>query len=122
MSGILQQGYSFGYVLAACANLGVGGATETWKKVFWIGAGFSILVGFVRVLFPESRQFIEAKKAGKGQAKAPGAFWAETKAMLKKEWRMCCYCIFLMTWVRKLLTRGRCISTNEVIVQLLLPY
>lgn len=36
MSGILQQGYSFGYVLAACANLGVGGATETWKTVFWI--------------------------------------------------------------------------------------
>lgn len=31
MSGILQQGYSFGYVLAACANLGVGGATESWK-------------------------------------------------------------------------------------------
>ena len=23
MSGILQQGYSFGYVLAACTNLGV---------------------------------------------------------------------------------------------------
>lgn len=36
MSGILQQGYSFGYVLAACANLGVGGAVETWKTIFWI--------------------------------------------------------------------------------------
>lgn len=36
MSGILQQGYSFGYVLAACANLGVGGGTDTWKIVFWI--------------------------------------------------------------------------------------
>jgi len=36
MSGILQQGYSFGYVLAACANLGVGGSTESWKTVFWI--------------------------------------------------------------------------------------
>lgn len=36
MSGILQQGYSFGYVTAACANLGVGGATDTWKTVFWI--------------------------------------------------------------------------------------
>lgn len=35
MSGILQQGYSFGYVLAACANLGVGGSTESWKTVFW---------------------------------------------------------------------------------------
>jgi MFS family permease len=31
MSGILQQGYAFGYVLAACANLGVGGATDSWK-------------------------------------------------------------------------------------------
>ncbi len=31
MSGILQQGYAFGYVLAACANLGVGGEVETWK-------------------------------------------------------------------------------------------
>jgi len=97
MSGILQQGYSFGYVLAACANLGVGGATNTWKIVFWVGAGFSILVGLVRILFPESKQFIEAKKAGKTN-KASGAFWAETKVMLKAEWRMCVYCIFLMTW------------------------
>jgi MFS family permease len=31
MSGILQQGYSFGYILAACTNLGVGGSTESWK-------------------------------------------------------------------------------------------
>lgn len=43
MSGILQQGYSFGYVLAACANLGVGGATNTWKTVFWIGGKISWL-------------------------------------------------------------------------------
>ena len=35
MSGILQQGYSLGYVLAACANLGVGGSTDSWKTVFW---------------------------------------------------------------------------------------
>ncbi|KAH7092620.1 carboxylic acid transport protein [Paraphoma chrysanthemicola] len=97
MSGILQQGYSFGYVLAACANLGVGGATNTWKIVFWVGAAFSIVVGFLRVLFPESKQFIEAKKAGKS-GKTPGAFWAESKEMLKKEWKMCVYCIILMTW------------------------
>ncbi|KAF2848453.1 carboxylic acid transport protein-like protein [Plenodomus tracheiphilus IPT5] len=96
MSGILQQGYSFGYVLAACANLGVGGATNTWKTVFWVGAGFSIAVGFARVCFPESKIFLEAKKAG--HKKASGAFWIETKAMLKKEWRMCVYCIILMTW------------------------
>ncbi|KAF2678904.1 major facilitator superfamily transporter [Lentithecium fluviatile CBS 122367] len=97
MSGILQQGYSFGYVMAACGNLAVGGATETWKTIFWAGAGISIGVGLIRILFPESKQFIEAKKAGK-TARAPGAFWIETKKMLVKEWRMCIYCIILMTW------------------------
>ncbi|KAL2355941.1 hypothetical protein BJ546DRAFT_824922, partial [Cryomyces antarcticus] len=97
MSGILQQGYSFGYVLAACANLGVGGSTDSWKMVFWIAAGISIGVGLIRICFPESKQFIEAKKAGKNGVSA-GAFWVETKAMLKAEWRMVVYCIFLMTW------------------------
>jgi hypothetical protein len=29
--GVLQYGYAFWYVLAACINLGVGGATESWK-------------------------------------------------------------------------------------------
>jgi MFS family permease len=99
MSGILQQGYSFGYVLAACANLGVGGEVVTWKTVFWIAAGLSIGVGLVRICFPESKQFIEAKKAGHKDV-APGAFWKETKAMMRAEWKMCIYCIILMTWVR----------------------
>ncbi|KAF2197772.1 MFS general substrate transporter [Delitschia confertaspora ATCC 74209] len=97
MSGILQQGYSCGYVIAACANLGVGGGTDTWKTVFWIGAGISIAVGIVRIFFPESQQFIDAKKAGR-KSKAPGAFWAETRRMLVQEWRMCLYCVILMTW------------------------
>ncbi|OAA41752.1 carboxylic acid transport protein [Metarhizium rileyi] len=97
MSGILQQGYSFGYVLAGCANLGVGGGTDTWKTVFWIAAGFSIAIGLIRVLFPESQQFLEAKKKGK-KSGSPGAFWHETTKMLKQEWRMCVYCVILMTW------------------------
>lgn len=97
MSGILQQGYSFGYVLAACANLGVGGSDESWKKVFWAGAGLSIGVGIIRAFFPESQQFIEARKAGK-QGNIASRFWAETWQMLRQEWRLCIYCIILMTW------------------------
>ncbi|KAH7350151.1 major facilitator superfamily transporter [Plectosphaerella cucumerina] len=98
MSGILQQGYSCGYVLAACANLGVGGSTESWKTVFWIAAGISIGVGLVRVCFPESQQFLEAKARGHKGGASAGEFWRSTKTMLAKEWRMCIYCIFLMTW------------------------
>ncbi|KAI5857398.1 carboxylic acid transport protein [Durotheca rogersii] len=96
MSGILQQGYSLGYVFAACANLGVGGATDTWKTVFWIAAGLSILAGLIRCCFPESKQFREAKAAG--HHISAGDFWRETKSMLAQEWRMCIYCIILMTW------------------------
>ncbi|KAK4446621.1 major facilitator superfamily domain-containing protein [Podospora aff. communis PSN243] len=97
MSGILQQGYSLGYVFAACANLGVGGGTESWKTVFWIAAAASIFVGLVRCCFPESRQFLEVKRAGK-EVQAPTAFWKETKVMLRQEWRMCLYCSILMSW------------------------
>lgn len=97
MSGILQQGYSFGYVCAACANLGVGGGTDSWKTVFWIAAGLSIGVGLIRCLFPESKQFLEARKKGKAQAN-PSQFWKETKVMLRQEWKMCVYCCILMTW------------------------
>ena len=60
-------------------------------------AGLSIAVGLIRMLFPESQQFIEAKKMGK-KASSPGAFWRETKILVSKEWQMCVYCIFLMTW------------------------
>lgn len=97
MSGVLQQGYSFGYVCAACANLGVGGGVDSWKTVFWIAAGLSIGVGLIRCLFPESKQFLEARKAGKERGN-PSAFWRETRMMLAQEWKMCLYCILLMTW------------------------
>jgi len=98
MSGIMQQGYSFGYVCAACANLGVGGAVNTWKTVFWIAAALSLAVGLIRICFPESKQFIEAKKHKRAGAVAPHAFWTETKMMLRQQWKMCIYCIILMTW------------------------
>ena len=71
--------------------------------MFWIGAGLSIGVGLIRMAFPESKQFIEARKHKKEHPElhkdgGARAFWLETKKMLAKEWRMCIYCIILMTW------------------------
>lgn len=71
-------------------------ASNNQQKLISI-AGLSIGVGIIRILFPESEQFLEAKARGK-QSVTPGAFWRETVAMLGKEWRMCVYCIILMTW------------------------
>ncbi|EFQ97576.1 carboxylic acid transporter [Nannizzia gypsea CBS 118893] len=102
MSGVLQQGYSMGYVFAACANLGVGGSTDSWKIVFWIGAGISCLSGVIRIFMPESKQFLAARKERKeglkNGATTPGKFWRDTKEMLAKDWKLVIYCIFLMTW------------------------
>ncbi|GAC73767.1 hypothetical protein PANT_9c00292 [Moesziomyces antarcticus T-34] len=95
-SGIFQQGYSFGYVLAACVNLGVGGAVSTWPIMFWVGAGFSFAVGFLRLLWPESKQFIEARNASKGSGTKN--FRKSFFGMLKKEWKTCIFAIILMSW------------------------
>ncbi|CAG8953432.1 hypothetical protein HYFRA_00010181 [Hymenoscyphus fraxineus] len=118
MSGILQQGYAFGYVLAACANLAVGGETESWKwrdltdldvRLF---SGLQLelpldlsderpltsnRLGLIRICFPESQQFLDAKKNGHKNVTA-GAFLRETKTMLASQWKMCVYCVILMTW------------------------
>jgi sugar phosphate permease len=32
------------------------------------------------------------------KATSPGAFWRDTKKMLAVEWKMCVYCVILMTW------------------------
>lgn len=65
-------------------------------------AGISIAVGLIRIAFPESRQFLEAKEAakaaGKTKAASAGSFWTDVKHMLVKEWKMCVYCVILMTW------------------------
>lgn len=61
-------------------------------------AGISIAIGLIRICFPESQSFIEARKSGKRTMNA-GEFWRETVSMLGKEWRMCIYCVILMTWV-----------------------
>lgn len=69
----------------------------TTNKLSYL-AGISITVGLIRICFPESQSFVEAKKAGKRTMNA-GEFWRETISMLGKEWRMCVYCVILMTWV-----------------------
>lgn len=95
LSGVFQQGYSFGYVIAACANLGVGGATNSWPIMFYIGAAGSFAVGIARIFFPESRQFLEAKKNGAKGAHT-GAFIKEAGVVLKQEWKRVVYTVTLM--------------------------
>ncbi|KAG8678056.1 hypothetical protein FRC09_020151, partial [Ceratobasidium sp. 395] len=92
MSGVLQQGYSLGYLLAAVFNLSIAprGGADGFKDLFYIGAGASFFVGIVRMLFPESEQFRRAKEQGQkgGHTKQ---FMKEAGVVVKTQWRRIIY-------------------------------
>ncbi|KAG5634387.1 hypothetical protein DXG03_005944, partial [Asterophora parasitica] len=101
-SGILQQGYAVGYLLAACINLRLVPETKTtWRSLFWAASGISMFAAVVRALLPESEVFLRAKalekSLGTDTSKKSRIFIQETKAMLKQHWLLCIYAVLLMT-------------------------
>ncbi|CAL1712690.1 unnamed protein product [Somion occarium] len=79
-SGILQQGYAVGYLLAAVINLQlVPDVAAGWRALFWTGAGISLFAAFIRMILPESEIFLRAK------------------AIEKTHWLLCIYAVLLMT-------------------------
>jgi SHS family lactate transporter-like MFS transporter len=101
-SGVLQQGYAAGYLLAACINLKlVPVVAAGWRSIFWTVSGISFSTACVRCLLPESEVFLRARAAKRvgGQATATKTkiFFKETKEMVKLHWMMCIYGVLLMT-------------------------
>ena len=101
-SGILQQGYALGYLIAAIINLFlVPEVVVGWRALFWTGSGISLFSAAIRALLPESEVFLKAKEAEKARGTntthKTKVFIHETKAMLKKHWLLCVYAVVLMT-------------------------
>lgn len=100
-SGILQQGYAVGYLLAASVNLTWIQRAHNWRILFFLGAGLSAFAAFVRLLLPESALFLRQKAQRQasgvsGESKAK-VFVRELRSMLKTSWLRCIYAILLMT-------------------------
>ncbi|KAF8889876.1 carboxylic acid transporter protein [Infundibulicybe gibba] len=67
-SGILQQGYAVGCLLAAVINLTLVPATSAgWRSLFWTASGISLFAAFVHAAVPESEVFIRARAAEKAR-------------------------------------------------------
>ncbi|KAH9476232.1 Carboxylic acid transporter protein-like protein [Psilocybe cubensis] len=101
-SGILQEGYAIGYLIAAVINLWlVPEVSAGWRSLFWTASGISLFAAFVRVLLPESEVFLRAKNSDGNKEKTAAAktkiFIRETNTMLKKHWMLCIYAVVLMT-------------------------
>ena len=100
-SGIMQQGYAVGYLIAAVINLYLVPHTS-WRALFWTGAGISAFAGALRALLPESEVFLRAKQEKENDAEKPTEsktriFFHEVKQMLKHHWILSIYAVLLMT-------------------------
>lgn len=101
MSGILQQGYAFGYLLATAFARGLVNTTSHgWRPLFWFGAGPPVLIIVIRLLLPETNVYRErqsvreaAEVAGTSVSKT---FLREGKVALRRHWILLTYLVLLM--------------------------
>ena len=101
-SGVLQQGYAVGYLIAAVINLYLVPSTSVgWRSLFYTASGISLFAAFIRALLPESQVFLRARAAEKANGTSTKGktkiFLRETKEMLKAHWLRCIYAVLLMT-------------------------
>ncbi|KAG1849921.1 carboxylic acid transporter protein [Suillus subalutaceus] len=86
-SGVLQEGYAVGYLIAAVINLTLV-AQHGWRVLFWTGSGISFFAAVIRCLVPESAFFLRAKEQemakGTNTSQKTKIFIQETKDMLKR--------------------------------------
>jgi len=86
LSGILQSGYSIGYLLAAVAARFIEPAWG-WRAMFWAGGIPALLALYIRWTVPES----EAWK----QHRAPTT--TAIVAVVRRHWRAALYLVLMMT-------------------------
>jgi len=88
-SGILQQGYAFGYLLAAVVYWAVF-PFFGWRGLFVAGALPALLVLYIRSRVAESPVWLR-------QQHAMANFWRQVLIVLKRHWGLFLYVILLMT-------------------------
>ena len=86
LSGVLQSGYSIGYLLAAVAARFVL-PTLGWRWMFWIGGAPALLALYVRTHVPESEAWRQHRVPTMGAI-------VET---VGKHWKLFAYLVLLMT-------------------------
>jgi len=88
LSGILQSGYSIGYLLAAIAARFVL-PHWGWRPMFWIGALPALLALYIRTKVPESEAWKQHRAASTG----------EVLRVVAGQWRRFLYLVLLMTFM-----------------------
>ncbi len=88
LSGILQNGYAIGYILAALAYRFAFPAWG-WRPMFWLGGIPAFLALYISAKVPESEAWRRHRKSSTG-------------ALLRavgEQWKLCAYLLLLMTFM-----------------------
>jgi SHS family lactate transporter-like MFS transporter len=88
LSGILQSGYTLGYLLAAVAARFLLPAFG-WRAMFWAGAAPALLALYIRTKVPESEAWKQHRAASTG----------EVLRIVAREWKRFAYLVALMTFM-----------------------
>jgi SHS family lactate transporter-like MFS transporter len=88
LSGILQSGYTLGYLLAAVAARFLLPAFG-WRAMFWAGAAPALLALYIRTKVPESEAWKQHRAASTG----------EVLRIVGREWKRFVYLVVLMTFM-----------------------
>ncbi len=97
LSGMLQQGYAFGYLLATVFARGLVDTTSHgWRPLYWFGACPPVLLIVFRLLLPETNAYIEREAVRKAKGNVAGVFITEGRVALKRHWLLLIYLVLLM--------------------------
>lgn len=97
ISGMLQQGYAFGYLLAAAfARALVDTTSHGWRPYFWFAACPPVLIILFRLCLPETQSYQQRERVREGGSNVTSSFVAEGKVALKKHWLVLIYMVLLM--------------------------
>lgn len=118
ISGMLQQGYAFGYLLATVFARGLVDTTSHgWRPLFWyisspwivwmpepwkwliddrFGACPPVLIIIFRLCLPETKSYIERDAVRHANGSLTGTFISEGRVALKRHWVLLLYLVLLM--------------------------
>lgn len=101
LSGIFQEGYAFGYLIAVIFNRAITDNTHHgWRAFFWFAACPPVFFLAWRWYLPETETYIRAREAKLLADSAENLRWyqlsSQTKKILRTYWLIMIYLVFLM--------------------------
>lgn len=94
LSGVFQQGYALGYLLAVIFQRAITDTTEKgWRSIFWFSAGPPVLFILWRVFLPETEEFLQQKLH---MSNRKSTFRRDAWNTFKQQWVKMGYLVLLM--------------------------